>query len=72
MSTDVELQKPETLEHAMAFACAFERRTEISDEMPRSEGRFPSRCLPRDIISDQAPSDDRCTRIYTHNAWRTG
>jgi hypothetical protein len=55
MSTDVELQKPDTLEHAMVFACAFERRTEISDETPCSGGRFPSRSVFRGTSSPTKP-----------------
>lgn len=39
MAIDVELQKPATLDDAMALARAYERRNEVADEASRPAGR---------------------------------
>ncbi|CAN6198913.1 unnamed protein product [Urochloa humidicola] len=46
MSIDVEMQKPDTLEDAMALARSYERRNQIVDDASRPAGR-PSRVTPR-------------------------
>lgn len=43
MSTDVEMQKPDTFEEAMALARGFERCTKIDEEIARSAGHTVAR-----------------------------
>jgi hypothetical protein len=51
LSTDVELQKPATLEDAMALARAFERRQHVSTELAATGSRAPSRASQRPLAA---------------------
>jgi len=51
LSTDVELQKPATLEDAMALARAFERRQQVSTELAATGSRAPSRASQRPLAA---------------------
>jgi len=60
LSTDVELQKPATLEDAMALARAFERRQHVTTELLATGACAPSRASQRSMAfssqSSSAPS----------------
>ncbi|WVZ64414.1 hypothetical protein U9M48_013927 [Paspalum notatum var. saurae] len=42
MQIDVEMQKPTSLEEAMALACSFERRLQLDDDPSRVQPRAPA------------------------------